>query len=1079
MASDYARIRAENERRYGTDIGRIGGMLFADRYADRTHFIFELLQNAEDALARRRSTGPRAVTFALSRAALRVSHFGTPFNEADVRGICGIDESTKDITSIGRFGIGFKSVYSFTDWPMVHSGDDHFAIDSYVLPRDVTPIATMQGETTFILPFRPNDASALQEISESLRLLNPRTLLFLREVEEIAWDVEGGSSGLFLRGKPERISESARKVVLMGEEHGASAVEETWLIFSREASTLDGVKRGHVEIAFRIAETDSQSVQRIDGSPLVVFFPTIVETHLGFLVQGPYRTTPSRDNVPLNDPWNQCLVRVTATLLVEALCVLRDMGMLDVETLRCLPLSQNRFAQGRFAPLFAAVRKALASEPLLPCFGGGYVRATAARLARTQELRDLFSPTLLTALLRSEQAISWLSEGITQDRAPDLRQYLMGELNVAEITPESLLPMLTKSFLEAQSDDWILRLYEFLNRQPALVRPGRVDGIPLVRLEDGSHVKAKVDEQLQAYLPGRVATGFPTVRRAVCGTEGARALLKAVGLIEPDIVEDVIRNVLPKYSRRQSTESDELDDLSNEDYEADIARILNAYRTNLSSQREKLLKALRGSPFVRATDAGYDETGFFKPDEVYLPSQELDAMFDGVPDILVVDASRFPTLRDEALLKLLEECGALRYLQPIEDSRSAEWHIYDGYFTLEQLSEMRRKVEHEHTTGRTDRIADWRLAGLDPLLTALPRLQPDDARSRAQLLWKSLCDLNEGKGRVWSAMYTWTDNGRWRATCDAAFVRQLNERAWVPDADSNLQRPEAVAFDDLGWQHNSFLLDRIRFKPSSTHALALEAGFEPDLIDLLKKRGYTSRSALPPAVLELLQEGSSIQTHDPDRPEGNNAAEKPTVGTGGETRASVPSNAGTGGAAGGRADTYAEGPRDGGRGAPSSTTVRGSFISYVAVHQSDEEEVDPDGLERGSRLELEEKAIELILARWPQLQRTSTNNPGFDLTEPGPGGHPVRWVEVKAMTLGLSNRPATLSRRQFECALEHGEAYWLFVVEYADTPDGARIVRIKDPAGRAGTFTFDHGWLGVAETDDSPALGHREQTNNE
>ena len=49
MATDYAAIRAENERRYGTDIGRIGPMLLADRYDERAHFIFELLQNAEDA----------------------------------------------------------------------------------------------------------------------------------------------------------------------------------------------------------------------------------------------------------------------------------------------------------------------------------------------------------------------------------------------------------------------------------------------------------------------------------------------------------------------------------------------------------------------------------------------------------------------------------------------------------------------------------------------------------------------------------------------------------------------------------------------------------------------------------------------------------------------------------------------------------------------------------------------------------------------------------------------------------------------------------------------------------------------
>lgn len=54
MACNYAEIRRDNERRYGTDIGRIGPMLLAHRYDERTHFIYELLQNAEDAFAKRR-----------------------------------------------------------------------------------------------------------------------------------------------------------------------------------------------------------------------------------------------------------------------------------------------------------------------------------------------------------------------------------------------------------------------------------------------------------------------------------------------------------------------------------------------------------------------------------------------------------------------------------------------------------------------------------------------------------------------------------------------------------------------------------------------------------------------------------------------------------------------------------------------------------------------------------------------------------------------------------------------------------------------------------------------------------------
>jgi hypothetical protein len=136
------------------------------------------------------------------------------------------------------------------------------------------------------------------------------------------------------------------------------------------------------------------------------------------------------------------------------------------------------------------------------------------------------------------------------------------------------------------------------------------------------------------------------------------------------------------------------------------------------------------------------------------------------------------------------------------------------------------------------------------------------------------------------------------------------------------------------------------------------------------------------------------------------------------------------------------------------------FISYVAAHP-DDEEPDPDHLDQEARMALEDKAIQFILAREPELERTPMNNPGFDLTEPGADGAPVRWVEVKAMTGSLHDRPVGLTHTQFDFAQEHRAAYWLYVVENAD--GDARLVRIKDPAGQARTFTFDHGWLAVAE----------------
>lgn len=144
------------------------------------------------------------------------------------------------------------------------------------------------------------------------------------------------------------------------------------------------------------------------------------------------------------------------------------------------------------------------------------------------------------------------------------------------------------------------------------------------------------------------------------------------------------------------------------------------------------------------------------------------------------------------------------------------------------------------------------------------------------------------------------------------------------------------------------------------------------------------------------------------------------------------------------------------------------FISYLGVDPTDEEP-DPDGLDHQKRLDLEAKAISLILQLEPALRPTPTNNKGYDLFEPGPDGQPVRWVEVKAMSSGLDSRPVGISIDQFECAQEHGEAFWLYVVEHAAS-DSPRLVKIQDPAGLARTFTFDRGWLNVAEIVEADTL---------
>lgn len=1076
MTSDYNAIRADNERHYGTDIGRIGPMLLADRYDDRTHFIFELLQNAEDALARRDQwQGARAVSFQLTETQLRFSHFGQPFCEADVRGICGIAESTKALTAIGRFGIGFKSVYAITDRPEVHSGPEAFAIESFVWPVGVERVSRHEDETLFLLPFKADDSQALHDVSHGLQRLGATALLFLRQIEEVRWSVESGPSGTYLRDS-QQVAAGVRRVTVIGQQHDAGEVDDEWLIFSRAVADQDGRHAGYVELAFSLSNEPpgGEGIQRVERSPLVVFFPTVVETHLGFLLQGPYRTTPSRDNVLRSDPWNQHLVEETGSLLVDALRWLRDNNLLNTAALRCLPIDPSKFGEASmFAPLFQVTKEALSSERLLPRFGGGHAPAERARLGRTQELRDLFSASQLTALLGEDGEVSWLSGDISQDRAPELRRYLTQELGVTEITPEAIIPRLNQAFLGAQPDDWILDLYEFLNGQAALRR--RLDGLPLIRLEDGSHVPPRVDGQPQAFLPSTITTGFPTVRASVCSTEPALEFLHSLGLTEPDPVDDVVRNVLPKYC------ADEVD-VADDVYEADIGRILAAFLTDSKGQRDKLLAALRKTPFVMAVGTGDGGEYVARPDEVYLSTTRLTELFAGIPDVLRVN-NRYSCLLGDEVRELLEACGAVRYPRPVEDTS----------LSREQQQELRRKAGHEASSGQNDRITDWSLVGLRNLLNALPDLALEARATKARLLWEELANLEERRGKsVFSGEYTWTHHGSYHTSFDAAFVRQLNETAWIPDGDGDLQRPEFVLFESLGWKENPFLLSKIRFKPPIIEVLAKEAGIEPGVLDLLKKQGITSVAELlarlgPSEESKPTDGGPAPETEDKaaepkDNPRvitpgGRDANSLMTDGLG-DRQDESGAAAGAGGSVGGerRGNDGANKPveRTGSEreaepglkeGKRTSQGKPGTFISYVGVHPDDEES-DPEGLAHQARMALEAKAIEFILSREPAWRRTPTYNPGYDLYLSDEGNNPTQWCEVKAMTGSLDDHPVGLSRTQFDCARKHGEAYWLYVVEHAGT-DAARIVRIQDPAGKAQTFTFDRGWINVAEADDS------------
>ncbi len=1055
MPLDYAAIRRDKEQEYGTKVGHYGRLLAEDIYADRTHFIFELLQNAEDAL-RRRDDGfecQRSVAFDLSQRELRFSHYGKPFDETDVRGICEFGESTKadDLTTIGRFGVGFKAVYAVTDRPEIHSGTEDFAVENYVLPIAATQIDRNPDETVILLPLKSTDGAERDEIGEALAALDASTLLFLRSIDEIRWKADGIGRGTIVRNS-ENLADGVRRVRVSID----LAATEHWLLFSRAISNDEGENIGDVEIAFSLASDGS--IEPMGHSLLSVFFPTSVSTGLRFLIQGPYRTTLARDNIPWSDEQNQKLVCKTAMLFREAMVWIRDNRLLNAKMLSCLPIEAHQYVEpyrtnSPFTPIFDVAKEVLTNEPLLPGIGVDYISAKEARLGSTQAIRELFTGAQLASLYGEDKELIWVDGSITPDssQTQELWQYLNREIGIEVTTPESIVPRLRsgRTFLEQQTDEFIVALYTFFNGQRAMRRD--LNSVPLVRLENGSHVLPSIDGQPQAFLPGPSTTSFPTVKAAVCQDESANQFLRqGLGLKEPDLVDDVIQHIIPEYSGDTIQVTDYV-------YEQHIERVLKAFATDSQSQRSRLVNILRATRFVRIVDAGQGSKSWGRPDSVYLPTEHLNNLFSGVDGVKLVDET-YECLSSEDAERLLRAARASSHLR----SSGCETRL-----TPQERRELREKagsIEVSHS----EEIEDHTLLDLNRILSILPNLDEEERSRKARLIWETLWELEDQVGAsVFYGTYKWFYYRQRSATFDCAFVRQLNESDWVPNEKGELVRPELVLFDSLGWEPHQFLQSTIQFKPAIVDSLAQEAGLEPGAIDLMRKEGLTEAD-----LRELLKlRGQNNQDGGPSAEVSTTgqANDAPAPTTTGHTTSPTDRGGNANGhrASSGSGATAASSARstdDRGGGsnprASGSSRESGTWQFFPHVDVQPKESTDPVASGNSDQMAVEERAIQFILQHEPDWQRMPAGNPGYDLRQDRPDGKSI-YCEVKGMRGTLNNHPAEMTPTEFRAAQVHRQAYWLYVVENVGT-SSMRILKINDPTGQTHRFSFNAGWENVA-----------------
>lgn len=844
--------------------------LLSELYPDNAHFIYELLQNAEDANA-------TVVEFELHDSDLEVRHNGSrSFSLNDIDSITNIGDSTKkdDPTQIGKFGVGFKAVYSYTSRPEIRSGTYSFAIEDLFVNERISGQAPL-GWTSFRFPFdrqeKPADV-AVEEVTRGLAELDEKTLLFLNHISTVTYTLPDGTVGILER------EDLDDQVIKIQKNEGDDFVESHWLRLVGGASVEhSGSAPLSVAAAFRLElgaptkpkrgkqkdKEDAQgaptrSIVPLDQGDVSIYFPAVKESSgLRFHIHAPFASTVARDSVR-DDPDNVKLVEDIGALVVGALPWLCKQGMMDDTFLATLPNHDDPVGRP-YNLIRDAIVQAFNELEITPARGSGHAPARSL-VSSPGEFRNWLAEDDLSLLfwmagIETDKIPRWI-----RDRDGRAGKFLAGldsiEFNWSEMDdaltnaidvggPDESFRQEWLQWLEAKSDGAIANFYQLLGRGHSLRQLSGLATIPLVRLirrGQTEHVKGPDtylpsgrNDNVQARVPAELAYFDDDEDQA--RSTNLKAFYNAAGVRRWNETARIeARLNAYKTPNRPIPDGDRitkhLDDV-------------RAFARHALSNRESARRLFANVPFL-ASPQPDGSVRWVSPGESYLDvpfrTTGLSSLYPWVK-LFYQSTGEFARYR-----KPYPVAGFYLEIEGFEDFLNLAGSIVGISITSSDVflnPQLKRPwwINNRHSA-YTEKV-DWDIENLDKIIES-------GDHDLIRTLWHTVVNAKGEKG---GAVYR-ANNSTRRYTFDSQLAQGLKSKAWVLDRNGDLRFPREVTIDDLpdDWERpgTNSLVHKIDFgadavqqrqKADGVSDFLREEGLDDDGIDVLreaKKAGLTT-----------------------------------------------------------------------------------------------------------------------------------------------------------------------------------------------------------------------------------------------
>ena len=363
---------------------------------DSSQVIPELLQNADDV-----GGDCTEVTLQLTDDALVVTNHGEQMTEAEIAALGEFTRSTKhDLSYIGHFGIGFKTVFSVTDSPHIETGYTSFKYDKSDSELPVLDSGEYVDGTRIRLPFADDlSETRLETLKNKLESID-RLLPFLNNLESIRVEVDGEArvyerieTGGDTRTIRERFPEddsvpTVARYRLFSESLTTDSGVFEMLADEREFNAADLEERNvELEVTVAIPVSDEGTPVSSQDSRLFCYFPASNDTLLPFDVQADFLLKSNREEIRPGHPLNERFLSVAGGLVETAIPEFKTDDIAPEALLELVPdLAEDR--PSYLDPLLKRTRESVSRQEIVPVASGGVYRPEEI-IILPEELRSL------------------------------------------------------------------------------------------------------------------------------------------------------------------------------------------------------------------------------------------------------------------------------------------------------------------------------------------------------------------------------------------------------------------------------------------------------------------------------------------------------------------------------------------------------------------------------------------------------------------------------------------------------------------------------------------------------------------